>query len=343
MTSMLRTTLTILLGMSLILYAGCSSDMDSGSSEKSEPAPVMENQSLNFNGGPTGGTFNYFANKMSSLISERVPWLEITPRGSGGSNANVCALARGTTDMAILYAGDTFLNRSGELQCKGGKDDRLRSLAYLYGAPAQLVVRADSDIHTAHDLKGRTVAIGNPGSGAALSAERFFTHLGIWDAMDQKHLGYSEATAEFHKGTIDAFWVLVGYPNASIIEAATHDDIRLLDLHGDAVSSGFYDHYPFYTRVEIPAETYDGQTSQVSTFQDSALWCASADLSDETVYQSLATIFSESGLKGMQKAHKAARSMSRENALMNLPIPLHPGAVRYWKEQRLDIPSSLLP
>jgi len=339
--------LPLLFGISLILCAGCSSDTDSGQQEKrpeqTVPPTAVEKQALNFNGGPTGGTFNYFANKMSSLITEANPWLKLTPMGSSGSGMNVCALARGTTGMAITYAGDVFLNRSGELACKGGKSDRLRAMASLYGAPAQLVVRADSNIHTVFDLKGHSIAIGNPGSGAALAAKRFFEHLGIWDAIVPRHLGYSRATAEFRKGNIDAFWVLVGYPNASVIEAASHALIRIIDLHAEAAKSGFYDHFPFYLRAEVPAGTYDGQNVPVSTFQDAALWCVASGVPDDVVYQSLATVFSETGLESMRKAHKAARSMALDNGLTNLPIPLHPGAARFWKEQGANIPSSLLP
>jgi len=335
--------LTIAIGLWAASLAACSPD---GQDEQNRPARARQARqtvSLIFNGGPPGGTFSYFANKMASLITESEAWLDVMPRGSGGSMSNICALNLGQADMAILYAGDAFLGRNGRLDCEAGRLDRVRALASLYGAPAQLVVRRDSAIRTVHDLKGKAVAVGNEGSGAALAAERFFKHLGLWDEMDHRNLGYSEAAAEFGAGGVDAFWVLAGYPNTSITGASTYTPIRLLDLHAISVETGFYDLYPFYVSVEIPPWTYTGQDEPAATFQDAALWCAREDLDGDAVYHGLKAIFSEQGLAGMRAAHKAARSMSAKYALDDLPVPLHPGAVRFWSERGRTIPAILLP
>jgi hypothetical protein len=335
--------LTIAISLWAAFLAGCSPE---GEDERKQPArtrPPRQTVSLVFNGGPSGGTFNYFANKMSALITENEKWMDITPSGSGGSLSNICALNLDQADMAILYAGDAFLGRNGKLDCEEARMDHVRTLAYLYGAPAQLVVRRDSDIHSVRDLKGKIVAVGNAGSGAALSAERFFRHLRLWNEIDHRNLGYSEAAANFGAGRVDAFWALVGYPNCSIIEAATHTPIRLIDLHGISVQSGFYDLYPFYVFTEIPSGTYAGQNEAVATFQDSALWCARKALDEDVVYLGLKAIFSEQGLEGMRSAHRAAQSMSEAHALDNLPVSLHPGAIRFWSERGKNIPAILLP
>ena len=205
----------------------------------------------------------------------------MAPRGSGGSAENLRSLNKNAVDLGIVYSGDAFLGRNAKLPGDPVHYDRVRALSFLYGAPAQLVVRKDSDILSVRDLAGKTVAVGNPGSGAALSAERFFRHLSLWDKMKIRNLGYSQAASDFADKRIDAFWVLVGYPNSAIIEAATRTPIRLLDLHREASESGFYDIYPFYVRVEIPAHTYEGQDASVTTFQDASLWCASDVLGRE--------------------------------------------------------------
>ena len=336
--------LTVVVGLWVVPLAACSSDSPD---EARRQSPGREKPghriSLTFNGGPSGGTFNFFANKMSSVIMNETGWMSVTPKMSGGSLSNICALNLGQSDMAIAYAGDAFLARNGRLECQEGPLSEFRSLAHLYGAPAQLVVRRDSDIRSVQDLKGKIVAVGNPGSGAHLAAMRFFKHLGLWDGMDHRDQGYSQAAADFKAGKVDAFWVLVGYPNPSVIDASTHTPVRLIDLHEASACSGFYDLFPFYTHVEIPAGTYEGQTDSVSTFQDSAIWCSSVQLDEKTVYSSLAAVFSEKGLAEMRKAHEAARSMSVEHGLDNLSIPLHSGAVRFWSDMGLDIPSILLP
>ncbi len=332
----------VLFLIGLLLFSfGCSSEQSKETPSASETK--QKKYFLAFGGGPTGGTFNFFANKMASIISMEYEWLDVSPKGSGGSAENLRTLNIHGLDVGIAYSGDAFLGRSGKLPGDIMRYDKVRALSFLYGAPAQLVVNADSGITSAYDLAGKVIAIGNPGSGAALSAERFFRHLGLWDKIEHRNLGYSLAAANFSAHKIDAFWVLVGYPNSSIIEAASHGQIALVDLHEDAVKSGFYDLYPFYSKVTVPANTYVGQKGSVTTFQDAALWCASEQLSEQVVYDSLKAVFSEQGLKDMVTAHKAAKNMSVENGIKGASIPLHPGAVRFWREMGLEVPAILLP
>jgi len=339
----LNIPLVLILGLSLFLSFGCSSDPDTGENGSPSEVSQKKKQFLAFGGGPTGGTFNFFANKMASIISTNYEWLDISPKGSGGSAENLRTLNKNAVDIGIIYSGDAFLGRNGKLPGDTTKYDKVRALSFLYGAPAQLVVRKDSDIQSAFDLEGKVVAIGNPGSGAALSAERFFKHLNLWDKISPRNLGYSQAAADFSDKRIDAFWVLVGYPNSSIIEAATNTPIKLLDLHNDAVQSGFYDIYPFYSKVVIPKGSYERQDSDVITFQDSSLWSASEAISEDTIYDCMKAVYSDQGLKDMVTAHKAAKNMSTHNGIKGVSIPLHPGAVKFWRKQGLDIPANLLP
>ncbi|WP_045214962.1 TAXI family TRAP transporter solute-binding subunit [Desulfonatronovibrio magnus] len=308
-----------------------------------DKADAQRRAFLAFGGGPTGGTFNYFANGMAIYLGRHVPNLEMSSEGSGGSGENLRRINAGQIDYGIVYSGDAYLGRLGLLPNDERKYENVMSVAYLYGAPAQLVVRARDEISSAKDLVGKRVAVGNAGSGAALSAERFFRHIGIWDDIRPQFLGYSPAASAFRDGNIDAFWVLVGYPNASVIEAATQTRIDLVNLHIDAEESGFYDEYPFYERVVIPGETYRGQENDVYSFQDSTFWCAGAGVDEDIVYESVKTIFSEAGLQHMRTAHGAAREMSIENGIMGASVPLHPGAYRFWSEQGIDIPEHLKP
>jgi hypothetical protein len=323
-----------------LLLAGCSSE--------EEAAPVNRgtvqsgNRTLVFGGGPAGGTFNFFAHKMATVIGSDQDSISITAVGSGGSLDNLCNLDDQTVDMAIVYGGDAFLGRKSQLPFLDCSFNNVRALAFLYGAPAQLVVRKNSGIASFRDLVGKRVAVGNPGSGAAQSAKRFFEHLGLWDKMEILNQGYSEASASFQAGKIDAFWTLVGYPNASIVDAS-NVGILLLDLHQEASASGFYEVYPFYSRVDIPAGTYAGQGKPVSTFQDIAVWCANADVDEEVIYNSLCSIYCKENLESMRLSHKAASNMTVEGGVRGVSIPLHPGAATFWDERGVQVPPSLHP
>lgn len=293
---------------------------------------------LGYGGGPVGGTFNYFANAMASYIPKHCPGIQVSSEGSGGSTANLKRLDKGGIDFGIVYSGDAFLGREGRLPHDTNRYRNSRAVAYLYGAPAHLVTRKNDGYESTQDLVGKRVAVGNAGSGAAAAAERFFTHLGLWDKLDKQFLGYSAAAAALNDGKIDAFWVFVGYPNASVIEAAARDDIRLIDVGEDAERTGLYEAYPFYAPLDIPAGTYRGQDKPVNSFQDAAYWLAGKDVKDDVVYCAVSEIFSAEGLKHMVAAKSTAKSMSIPDGLKGVSIPVHPGASRFWQENDTAVP-----
>lgn len=305
------------------------------------PVADAAKKRMAFGGGPTGGTFQYFANGIAILLSKQVPDLEVSSEGTGGSAENLKRLNSGDIDFGIVYAGDLWLGAKGQLPKDAREYTKVRPLAYLYGAPAQLVALKSRGITDVKQLAGKKVAVGNAGSGAALSAQRFFETLGLWAKIQPQFLGYSAAASALGDQRIDAFWVLVGFPNASIIEASTTNDIVLLDLEEAAKASGFYEKFPFYSPVKIPAGTYKGQARDVTSFQDSTLWCTRDRVDPEIVYQALKVVYAPEGLAHMQKAHKAAQAMSVESALSGVPLPLHPGADRFWAEKGLAIPAAL--
>jgi len=291
-------------------------------------------------GGPTGGTFNTFANAMSVYVPKQLKDVKLSAVGSGGSVENVKRVSSGESNFGLCYAVDSALGRNGKLPKDDKKYDGVRAMGFLYGAPAQLVVRADSEFKSAKDLMGKKVAVGNAGSGAAASAERFFRHVGVWDNFDHQFLGYSQAASAFKDGKIDAFWVLVGYPNSSIIEASVQVDIRLIDVGRDAQESGFYDAFA-YIPTEIPAGTYGEGMPACSTFQDATFLCANVNEPEEVVYGIMKTLWSEAGMEAMVAAKKTFKSMNLENAFDGASIPLHPGAVKFWTEQGKTVPDNL--
>ena len=291
-------------------------------------------------GGPTGGTFNTFANAMSVYIPKVLPDMKVSAVGSGGSVENVKRVHSGESDFGLCYAVDLGLGAKGTLPKDEVKYDGTRSMGFLYGAPAQLIVRADSGFKSAKDLVGKRVAVGNAGSGAAASAERFFRHLGIWDNFKPQFLGYSAAASAFKDGKIDAFWVLVGYPNSSVIEAAVQTDIALLPVGVDAEASGFYNEYA-YIPMDIPAGTYGEGMPACASFQDACVLTVNKDVPAEVVYDVMKTLWSPEGIAAMTEAKKSFSTMNMENNFLGSSVPLHPGAVKFWEEMGLTVPDKL--
>jgi TRAP transporter TAXI family solute receptor len=307
------------------------------------PAPAAAKEyKVKIGGGPTGGTFNTFANGMAVYVPKVYPEITASAVGSGGSVENVKRVATGQSTFGMCYAVDSDLGFKGKLPKDDTKYDKLRSMGYLYGAPAQLVVRKDSGYDSAYDLEGKRVAVGNAGSGAAASAERFFRHIGVWDKFEPQFLGYSAAASAFKDGKIDAFWVLVGYPNRSIIEASVQVDIALIDVGADAEKSGFYDAYA-YSPTTIPAGTYGKGMPECKTFQDSTILSTNSEQPEDLVYKVMKALWSPEGMKAMVAAKKTFKAMTLENGFRGASVPLHKGAAKFWKEQGKTIPDPLKP
>ncbi|MCB1151697.1 TAXI family TRAP transporter solute-binding subunit, partial [bacterium] len=286
---------------------------------------------LAFSGGPEGGTFQYFSNGMSSYLSRNVADLEVSNMASAGSLENLRRVNSGEVDFGIVYSGDTYLGRNGRLTQDENQYTNVQALAYLYGAPAHLITLKKHGITSVTDLKGKRVAVGGAGSGAAGAAQRYFTSLGLWDDMKVEFLGYSKAAEALGDGLIDAFWVFAGFPNSSVIQAAASNDIVLIDVVKGAEGSSFFADYPFYTPVTIPAGTYSGVDYDVASFQDSALWVAGAHVKPAVVEECLGQIFSKEGLAFMVKVKSTAKSMCVQGALQSVVTQIHAGAETFWK------------
>lgn len=296
-----------------------------------------------FGGGPVGGAFQTFANAMSLIVADANENLELSAEGTGGSGENLRSVNSNDVQYGISYAGDVYLGGLGQLPDDPVEYTNVRPVAALYGGRVHLVVTAASGITSIADLEGKRIAPGNAGSGAAISAERFFTHTGLWDKMNIEFLGYSQAASAMGDGQLDGFWILAAFPNSSVTEATTVTDIKLLDLDTPAKETGFYEAMPFYAPTMLDGGTYEGVPEDVPSFQDTAIWIANKDVPDELVYNALKAVFSEDGLKRMVEAHPAAAEMTIETGVNGIPVPLHPGAYKFWSEQGIEIPDKIKP
>lgn len=288
-------------------------------------------QIYKISGGPSGGTFQYYAQAIQTLAKKSD--LKILAMSSNGSIENIRLVHSGNSGFAIAYSAHIYNAKEGKLKNDKNKYDDVMAVAYLYGAPAQLVVKKKAGITNPKELLDKRVGVGNEGSGAAENAEIYFSELGIWDKMGRENLGYLEADEAFTNGQLDAFWVFAGFPNASVSNAASKTDIALLNTYDTGEKAGIFKKYPYFTKVVIPANTYNGQTEDVITFQDAAILVAGKKVPEQDVYQLLLNIFNKEGLEYMVKSHISATAMSTENGTKGIVTPLHPGAKKFWKEK----------
>lgn len=291
-------------------------------------------QRLVFGGGPAGGTFQVVANAVQVYKPiKEVEEFKVMARSSAGSVQNLRDVNSGKSHFGVVYSGHVWLGRNGKMKNDAKKYEDVLAVSYLYGAPAQLVVKADSGIKSVKDLAGKKVGVGNAGSGAFANCELFFTHMGVWDKIERNALGYNAAAEAFGNNQLDGFWLFTAFPSGAVIMAAQTNDIALVDLDADAKASGFYDNYPYFSKLKVPANTYKGVDYDSPSFQDSSLWVANAKVDADVVYKMLSLIYTDEGLAHMKAQKKTFKEMSIETGPNGIVTPFHPGAEKFWKEK----------
>lgn len=297
---------------------------------------VVAKENLVFSGGPAGGTFQVVANAIQVYDPIKSSDIyRVRAQSSAGSIENLRKVNSGKADFATVYSGHIYLGRNGQLKNDKKLYEDVLAVSYLYGAPAQLVAKKGSGIKSVMDLEGKKVGVGNAGSGAFANSELFFTHLGVWDKIERNAMGYNDAAQAFGNNQLDAFWLFTGFPSGAVIMAAQSNDIELIDLDKEASDSGFFEQYPYFSKLSVPAGTYKGVDVDTPTFQDSSLWVANSGVSADIVYDLLSHVYTDEGLAHMRAQKKTFSEMAVESGVKGIVTPLHPGAEKFWKEKGL--------
>ncbi|MET0104675.1 MAG: TAXI family TRAP transporter solute-binding subunit [Sedimenticola sp.] len=298
------------------------------------PATAMAKERVVFSGGPAGGTFQVVANAVQVYKPIKASKdFRVKAQSSAGSVENLRKVNSGKAQMGVVYSGHVYLGRNGKMKNDTRKYEDVMAVAWLYGAPAQLVTRKGSGIKSVKDLAGKKVGVGNAGSGAFANCELFFTHMGVWDKIERNAMGYNDAAQAFGNKQLDAFWLFTAFPSGAVIMAAQTNDIELVNVGKDAQDSGFFDQYPYFSKLSVPAGTYRGVDYESPSFQDSALWVANSKVSEDTVYKMLSTIYTDEGLAHMKAQKKTFKHMSLDTGTQGVVTPWHPGAIKFWKEK----------
>lgn len=280
-------------------------------------------QRLTFVGGPPGGNFETVAKDAINRVNAAQNQIVLSYSITGGSVENLRRINSAQADLGIVYAGDIFLGRIGRLPFDFRSYERVLALAPLYEAPAQLIVRAESEYTSVDKLVGKRIAVGGIGSGTAATAQRYFTSLGLWDRIKPEFIGYQDAISALAHGYVDAIWVFAGLPNAAVVQAARSYPIRMLHLAEMAEQSGFLAQYPFFSRITIPAGTYPGLDEPIETFADTAVWVAGVHIDADAIKQIMLAV---------ESADPQKEPFLRGDA--EVVAPYHPGAQLYWSEKR---------
>ncbi len=254
---------------------------------------------------------------------------------TGGSVANINGIRNGDINMGVAQSDWQYHAYNGTAPDKfpEGAYEDLRAVFSVHPEPMTVVARADSGIDSIDDLKGKRVNVGNPGSGARATFEVYMKEMG-WEMSDfalASELKSAEQAAALCDDKVDAIVFTVGHPAGTIKEATTSCESKLISANNDAAKKLAEDN-DFYAMTSIPGGMYRGSDEDTETFGVGATFVASTDTSDEVVYEMVKAVFEN--FRRFKKMHPAFANLKEEDMITNnLSAPLHPGAVKYYKEK----------
>ncbi len=295
----------------------------------------------------TGGTYYPIGVGMASLWSIKLAkghGIQVQPITSAGSGENINMLRNKEVELAILQGlfGKSAWRGLGTYKDKPLKT--LRSITMLWPNVEHFVVTSNKvKTGTVADIKGLRFSIGRAGSGTERSGLTIMSALGLGrDDVEGVYLGYFESSSAMKDKRIDGANIPAGPPVAAITDlfAAPGLDVTVLQFTDEQLKAiNEQTAYPGY-RYVVQAGTYPGQDKDVETIAQPNLLVCRDDIPEEVVYQLTKTLFENPGF--LKQVHKMGEWITLENALSGLPAPLHPGALKFYKEKGLDIPPELI-
>lgn len=259
--------------------------------------------------------------------------LKVTAPSTGGSIANINAIAAGDMDMGVAQSDWQFHAFNGSSKFEGNQVSDLRAVFSVHGEPFTVVARADSGVSKFDDLFGKRVNVGNPGSGQRATMDVVLGAMGKSDGdfALASELKPAEQSAALGDNKVDAIIYTVGHPNGSIQEATSTVDAKLVPVTGAAIDT-LVSERPYYAKATIPGGLYKGNDDDVETFGVKATFVSSANVPEEVVYTIVKSVFDNfDRFKGL---HPAFANLKEEEMIADgLSAPLHPGAEKYYKER----------
>lgn len=299
----------------------------------------------------TGGTYYPVGVALSTLIKVKLqPTQKIgmSAISSAGSGENIKLMNDGEVQFSILQGlyGAWAWNGTGDY-AEAGPQRGLRAVTMLWQNVEHFtVLKRFAKTGTAADLvamKGENMAMGPRNSGTLGSNKVLLGGLGVDIEKDYNlaYAGYGPSADALQNGQVAGMSTPAGAPVSAVTRALATmgDDIVILDFTDEQMKqadSGM----ELWTRYVVPAGTYPGQTKDINTIAQPNILAVNADIDEDAVYQITKTIYEN--LPFLNAIHSATRVMAIEKALAGLPLPLHPGALKYYREVGLDIPARLI-
>ncbi len=289
--------------------------------------------------GGTGGVYYPYGGALAEIWTQHVPNVQAVAEVTGASVENVKLANRGETVIGEIM-GDVAYEAYHGLGRFNGKPQKIVAMFMMYPNVFHVVTLKKSNITKLSDLKGKKVSVGSPGSGTEYMSSLVLTALGIpYSSFQVKRLSFVENANALRDGTIDVGIWCVGPPTSSIMDLATTHKIRIIPFSKEEVQK-VISKYKYYSPYVLPAGTYAGVDKDVLTLSVWNVAICYRELPDDLVYKLTKAVFEHRNY--LEKVYPGAKETTPENAVKYSPIPLHPGAVKYYREIGLTVPDNLV-
>lgn len=312
----MKKIIALLLVVLTVLLCGCS----------------MGDGSIRFGAAGLGGVYHQAATSLKQL-AENDSALKIEVKTTAGSAANVRLLSQGYLDAAIAQSDIISDAYNGENSFKTAYKD-YSAVAALYTEVCHIIVRADSDINSVHDLLGKTVSVGEEESGSQLNAKQILSAYGLNEKMvKEENFNYADSAKALVSGEVDALFWTVGI-NATVVEELSRQcDIKLLSIDKEA-SDKLKSAYS-YIDCKVDGNTYNGQTKDVNTVGVKSVLIVSDRLSNDKVKTLTKLVFDNAN--ELQLSVSADLDIIEKDAVTGVNIPFHSGAAEYYSEKNIEV------
>jgi TRAP transporter TAXI family solute receptor len=304
-------------------------------------APAMAQQQLSVATGGTGGVYYPMGGGLAEVINGNVEGYSATAEVTGASVENMGLIATGDADLAIGLADTVLQAQTGTGRFEGQQLEMIRGLASLYANMVQIVALEGSGITSLGDLVGKRVSVGAPGSGTEVNAAAILAANGItYDDIDEQRLNFNETADALANGDIDAGFWSVGAPTSSILNLSTTNDVVIIELTAEEMAAAI-EADPVMATATLAGGTYTGVDEDIAVLGIPNVLVVSSEMSDDLAYALTRAMFEN--IADLRAVHPAANETTVEFTMNATPVPLHPGAIRYYEEIGADIPDALRP
>ena len=282
--------------------------------------------------GGTSGTYYPVGGAIAKVLNENIDNMNASAQSTGASVTNTRLIYNQEVELAILQNDIASYAVNGQNQFADNQVNNMTGIAALYPEVIQIIVRNDAGIESIADLKGKSIAVGAPGSGAEANAKQILEFFGLtYDDINEDYLSFGEAASRLKDRQIDAAFLTAGIPTAAVMDVAATQDISLINFSDQDVEE-LNSEYPYLTGVTVPAGTYNGLDNDIQTVALKAILVADSDLSEDVVYNITKAIFENRDT--LIAAHDRARDIKLETAQDGMTVELHPGAQKYYDEAK---------